>query len=200
MEFGADIVVHSTTKYVDGQGRCLGGMILCREDFLKDHLQTYLRNTGPSISPFNAWVHLKALETLDLRMRAHCANALEVANFLAGQERSSRASSIPSATIIRSTSWPGRRCLAAAVSSPSRSMAARRKPSRFARALELIDISNNLGDAKSLLTHPATTTHQRLTPEARAELGITDGMLRLSVGLEDPADLCEDLARALAVV
>ncbi len=197
MEFGADIVVHSTTKYVDGQGRCLGGMILCREDFLKDHLQTYLRNTGPSISPFNAWVHLKALETLDLRMRAHCANALEVANFLAGQKAVANVlypfrEDHPQHHLARAQMSGGGGVVTFTLDG------GKARAFAFARALELIDISNNLGDAKSLITHPATTTHQRLSPEARAELGIGDGMLRLSVGLEDTADLCEDLARALA--
>jgi O-succinylhomoserine sulfhydrylase len=197
MEFGADIVIHSTTKYVDGQGRCLGGMILCREDFLKDHLQIYLRNTGPTISPFNAWVHLKSLETLDLRMRAHCENALEVADFLGEQKAVKRVlypfrADHPQHNLARAQMSGGGGVVAFDVEG------GKAAAFRVANALELIDISNNLGDAKSLVTHPATTTHQRLSPEARADLGISDGMLRLSVGLEDPADLCEDLAKALA--
>ncbi len=197
LAFGADIVVHSTTKYVDGQGRCLGGMVLCQEDFLVDHLQTFLRNTGPAMSPFNAWVHLKSLETLDLRMRAHCQNAEHVAEFLSHQPR------------IRSVRYPFRpdhpqAALARAQMSGGGGVVTFEieggKGAAFvlARRLKLIDISNNLGDAKSLITHPATTTHQRLSPEARAELGISDGMLRLSVGLEDPEDVCADLAQALA--
>lgn len=198
MEFGADIVVHSTTKYVDGQGRCLGGMILCQEDFLKDHLQIFLRNTGPSISPFNAWVHLKSLETLDLRMKAHCANALGVANFLADQKKVTRVlypfrADHPQHNLARAQMEGGGGVVTFEVEG------GKAAAFRVATALKLIDISNNLGDTKSLLTHPATTTHQRLTPEARADLGISDGMLRLSVGLEDPADICEDLADALKV-
>jgi O-succinylhomoserine sulfhydrylase len=199
MEFGADIVIHSSTKYIDGQGRALGGVILCQEDFLADHLQIFLRNTGPSISPFNAWVHLKSLETLDLRMREHCRNATEVAEFLGRQAR------------VQSVRYPFRddhpHCALA-----RRQMSGgggvvtfevdggKKEAFACARALKLVDISNNLGDTKSLLTHPATTTHQRLTPEARLAAGVTDGLLRISVGLEDPADLCEDLAQALAQV
>lgn len=198
MEFGADIVIHSTTKYVDGQGRCLGGMILCQEDFLNDHLQTYLRNTGPSISPFNAWVHLKSLETLDLRMRAHCENALEVANFLAEQKKVTRVlypfrPDHPQHNLARAQMSGGGGVVTFEIEG------GKDAAFRFGNALGLIDISNNLGDAKSLLTHPATTTHQRLTPDARADLGISEGMLRLSVGLEDTADLFEDLAAALKV-
>jgi O-succinylhomoserine sulfhydrylase len=199
MEFGADIVIHSTTKYVDGQGRCLGGMILCQEDFLKDHLQIFLRNTGPSISPFNAWVHLKSLETLDLRMRQHCENALEVANFLTKQNKVTKVlypflPDHPQHNLARAQMSGGGGVVTFEVEG------GKEGAFRFGRTLNLIDISNNLGDAKSLLTHPATTTHQRLTPEARAELGISDGMVRLSVGLEDPADVCEDLALALKAI
>ncbi len=198
MEFGADIVVHSSTKYIDGQGRCLGGVILCKEDFLKDHLQIFLRNTGPAMSPFNAWVHLKSLETLDLRMRAHCANAAHVADFLAGEKKVSRVlypfrSDHPQNALARKQMAGGGGVVTFEVANKEAAY-------RLENALELIDVSNNLGDAKSLITHPATTTHQRLSPEARAGLGVTEGMLRLSVGLEDPADLCEDLAQALAAV
>ncbi|HEX2594825.1 MAG TPA: O-succinylhomoserine sulfhydrylase [Rhizomicrobium sp.] len=196
MEFGADIVIHSSTKYIDGQGRALGGVILCKEDFLKDHLQTYYRNTGPSISPFNAWVHLKSLETLDLRMRAHCDNAQTVADFLAKEKKVTRVlypfrPDHPQHNLARTQMEGGGGVVAFEVAGG--------KPAAFrlANALKLIDISNNLGDTKSLLTHPETTTHQKLTPEARAELGISSGMLRISVGLEDAADLCEDLEDAL---
>ncbi|TAM98063.1 MAG: O-succinylhomoserine sulfhydrylase [Rhodanobacteraceae bacterium] len=196
MEFGADIVIHSTTKYVDGQGRCLGGMILCKEDFLKDHLQIFLRNTGPAISPFNAWMHLKSLETLDIRMRAHCENAAEVADFLAEQKRVTRVlypfrADHPQAALARAQMSGGGGVVAFEIAG------GKEAAFRFARALALIDISNNLGDAKSLITHPATTTHQRLSADARAELGVSDGMMRLAVGLEDVADLCEDLEQAL---
>jgi O-succinylhomoserine sulfhydrylase len=199
MEQGADIVVHSSTKYIDGQGRCLGGVILCREDFLKDHLQIFLRNTGPAMSPFNAWVHLKSLETLDLRMRAHCANALAVADFLAGESKIARVlypfrADHPQARLARAQMDGGGGVVTFEVEG------GRAAAYRLENALKLIDISNNLGDTKSLITHPATTTHQRLSPEARAALGVTEGMVRLSVGLEDPADLCQDLSEALALV
>jgi O-succinylhomoserine sulfhydrylase len=196
MEFGADIVVYSATKHIDGQGRCLGGVILCDKKFLDDHLQTFIRNTGPSISPFNAWVMTKALETLDLRVRAMCEHAAAVADALARMPK------------VKRVLYPGRAdhpqaALARAQMSLGGSLVSfhldggKDLAFRFANALNLIDISNNLGDAKSLITHPATTTHFRLTPEARAELGITDGMMRLSVGLEDPGDLIDDLAQAL---
>ena len=196
MEHGADVVVHSSTKYIDGQGRCLGGVILCSEEFLKDHLQIFLRNTGPSMSPFNAWVHLKSLETLDLRMRAHCANAALVADFLAEQGKIVRVlypfrADHPQAPLAHAQMSGGGGVVAFEVEGG--------KPAayRLENALNLIDISNNLGDTKSLITHPATTTHQRLSAEARADLGISDGMLRLSVGLEDSGDLIDDLAQAL---
>lgn len=196
MEFGADIVIHSTTKYVDGQGRCLGGMILCTEDFLKDHLQIFLRNTGPAISPFNAWLHLKSLETLDARMRVHCENATAVADFLAAQKKVVRVlypfrADHPQAALARAQMSGGGGVVTFEIAG------GKAAAFRFARALALIDISNNLGDAKSLITHPATTTHQRLSADARAELGVSDGMMRLAVGLEDVADLCEDLEQAL---
>jgi O-succinylhomoserine sulfhydrylase len=198
MESGADIVVHSSTKYIDGQGRALGGVILCREDFLKDHLQIFLRNTGPSMSPFNAWVHLKSLETLDIRMKAHCANAAKIADFLAGQKQVGRVlypfrKDHPQHELARAQMSGGGGVVTFEVGSKEAAF-------RFENALGLIDISNNLGDAKSLITHPATTTHQRLSPEVRAGLGISDGMLRLSVGLEDVDDLCEDLAEALKAI
>jgi O-succinylhomoserine sulfhydrylase len=197
MEFGAHIVVHSSTKYIDGQGRVLGGVILCDEEFLKQHLQTFYRNTGPAMSPFNAWVHLKSLETLDLRMRAHCENAGVVADCLAKQKKVARVlypfrPDHPQQNLARAQMEGGGGVVTFEVAGG--------KPAAFrmASALKLIDISNNLGDAKSLITHPATTTHQRLSPEARLGLGVTEGMLRLSVGLEDPADICEDLVQALA--
>lgn len=196
MEFGADIVVYSATKHIDGQGRCLGGVILCDKKFLDDHLQTFMRNTGPSISPFNAWVMTKALETLDLRVRAMCEHAAAVADALARMPK------------VKRVLYPGRADhpqaeLARAQMSLGGSLVSfhldggKDLAFRFANALNLIDISNNLGDAKSLITHPATTTHFRLTPAAREELGISDGMMRLSVGLEDPGDLIEDLSQAL---
>ncbi len=196
MEFGADIVIYSATKHIDGQGRCLGGVILCDRKFLEDHLQTFMRNTGPTISPFNAWVMTKALETLDLRVRAMCEHAAAVADALARQPKVSRVlypgrADHPQADLARRQMTLGGSLVSFHLDG-GKDMAF-----RFANALRLIDISNNLGDAKSLITHPATTTHFRLTPDARKELGITDGMMRLSVGLEDPGDLIDDLAQAL---
>ena len=198
MEMGAHIVVHSTTKYIDGQGRALGGMILCDKKFLDDHLQVFIRNTGPSISPFNAWLHLKSLETLDLRMRAHCDNATRVADFLGNQRKVTRVlypfrPDHPQHNLARAQMEGGGGVVAFEVAG------GKQAAFKLANALGLIDISNNLGDTKSLLTHPTTTTHQKLSEEARAALGVTPGLLRLSVGLEDAEDLCEDLAQALKV-
>jgi len=197
-EFGADIVVHSTTKFIDGQGRALGGAILCHPDFLEDNLQQFLRNTGPAISPFNAWLHLKSLETLELRMRAHCESAARIADFLAGHGKVSRVlypfrADHPQHALAKKQMSAGGGVVTFEVKG------ARNEAFRFANALELIDISNNLGDTKSLLTHPETTTHQKLTPEARAAQGVTSGLMRLSVGLEDVDDLCGDLEQALKV-
>lgn len=196
MQFGADIVIYSATKHIDGQGRCLGGVILCDRKFLEDHLQSFMRNTGPTLSPFNAWVMTKALETLDLRVRAMCEHAAAVADALARLPKVARVlypgrADHPQAALARAQMTLGGSLVSFHLDG-GKDMAF-----RFARALRLIDISNNLGDAKSLITHPATTTHFRLTPQARQELGITDGMMRLSVGLEDPGDLIEDLAQAL---
>jgi len=198
IEFGAHIVVHSTTKYIDGQGRALGGMILCNKKFLDDHLQVFLRNTGPSISPFNAWLHLKSLETLDIRMRAHCDSATRVADFLAGQRKVTRVlypfrADHPQRNLARAQMEGGGGVVAFEVEG------GKKAAFKLANALGLIDISNNLGDSKSLITHPETTTHQKLTPEARAALGVTPGLLRLSVGLEDAGDICDDLDQALKV-
>ena len=196
MEYGADIVVYSATKHIDGQGRCLGGAILCDEKFLTDHLLSFIRNTGPSLSPFNAWVLIKSLETLDLRVRAMCEHAAAVADALAREKKIKRViypgrPDHPQAALARVQMGLGGSLVAFEIDG------GKEAAFRFANALKLIDISNNLGDAKSLITHPATTTHYRLTPEARAELGVTPGMMRLSVGLEDPADLAEDLSQAL---
>ena len=199
MEFGAHIVVHSSTKYIDGQGRALGGVILCKPDFLKDHLQVFLRNTGPSISPFNAWLHLKSLETLDLRMRAHCENATKVSDFLGKHRKIERViypfrDDHPQHNLARAQMDGGGGVVTFEVAG------AKDGAFRLENGLKLIDVSNNLGDTKTLMTHPETTTHQRLTPAARAALGVTSGMVRLSVGLEDPDDLCEDLDHALKAV
>lgn len=197
LELGADVVVYSATKHIDGQGRCLGGVVLCSEKFLKDHLHTFLRQTGPSLSPFNAWVMLKGLETLPLRVNAQCATAAKVADWLADKSHISRVlyggrADHPQSDLIRRQMSGGGQVVTFEIAGG--------KPAafRFLNALRLVRISNNLGDAKSLITHPATTTHQRLKPEARAELGISDGMLRLSVGLEAAEDLTADLEAGLA--
>jgi O-succinylhomoserine sulfhydrylase len=199
MDFGAHIVVHSTTKWIDGQGRAMGGMILCRQDFLDENLNLFLRNTGPALSPFNAWLHLKSLETLDLRMRAHCDNALKVADFLAAQPHVTKVlypfrPDHPQYELAKRQMSGGGGVVTFEVAGG--------KPAafRFANALSLIDISNNLGDAKSLLTHPETTTHMKLTQAARDAQGVTSGLMRLSVGLEDAEDLCEDLGQALKAI
>jgi O-succinylhomoserine sulfhydrylase len=198
LDLGADIVVYSTTKHIDGQGRSLGGAILANDTgFLDDQLTPFLRHTGPALSPFNAWLLLKGLETIEVRVTRQCANARTVAEFLGDR------------TGIDRVLYPGlpshpQQELAAAQMTDGGTMVAfevtggKKGAFRFLNALEVIDISNNLGDAKSLITHPATTTHERIGPEERARQGIGDGLVRLSVGLEDPADLCEDLAQALA--
>jgi len=198
LELGADIVVYSATKHIDGQGRCLGGAILCDRGFLDEHLQVFLRQTGPALSPFNAWVLLKGLETLELRVSRMTSNAAMAAEVLAGLPGMRRViypgrGDHPQADLARRQMAGGSNLIAFELEGG--------KPAAFAfaNALNLIDISNNLGDAKSLITHPTTTTHQRLTEEQRLALGITPGMLRLSVGLEDAEDIGEDLERAAAV-
>jgi O-succinylhomoserine sulfhydrylase len=197
LKLGADVVVYSATKHVDGQGRCLGGVVLGSEAYVKDHLHNYLKHTGPSLSPFNAWVMLKGLETLPLRVRAQCEGAAKIADHLAGQKAVTRVlfcgrADHPQAALAKRQMSGSGQVVTFEIAGG--------KPAafRFLNALKLIKLSNNLGDTKSLITHPATTTHQRLKPEARAELGITDGMLRLSVGLESHADLTADIDRALA--
>jgi O-succinylhomoserine sulfhydrylase len=197
MELGAHIVVHSSTKFIDGHGRALGGVILCKQDFLDAHLLSYLRNTGPALSPFNAWLHLKSLETLDLRMRAHCESAMRMCDFLENHKKITRVlypfhPSHPQHNLARAQMEGGGGVVSFEVAGGKKSAYA------MANALKIIDISNNLGDTKSLLTHPETTTHSKLTPEARLALGVTPGLMRFSVGLEDADDLCEDLAQALA--
>lgn len=197
LQHGADVVIYSATKHIDGQGRCLGGAVLCSEKFLTDHLQDFFRQTGPSMSPFNAWVMLKSLETMPLRIAAQCANAAEIADHLAGKPGVGRViycgrKDHPQADIVAKQMTGGGQMIAFEVEG------GKEATFRFQNALRLIKISNNLGDAKSLITHPPTTTHQRIGPAARAELGITDGMLRLSVGLENVKDLIDDVDRGLA--
>ncbi len=196
LEFGADVVVYSCTKHIDGQGRVLGGAVLGRRKWIEETLQPYLRNTGPTLSPFNAWLLLKGMETLGLRIEAQCARAERIADFLAARPEVAR------------VWYPTRadhpqRALAAAQMRGGGSVVTFEvtggKPGAFAamNAMRLIAISNNLGDSKSLATHPATTTHMRIGAPERARLGIADGVIRLSLGLEDPADIEADLARAL---
>jgi O-succinylhomoserine sulfhydrylase len=196
MALGADIVVYSATKHIDGQGRCLGGVVLGSAEFVDESLHTFLKHTGPSLSPFNAWVLLKGLETLPLRVARHNESAATIADFLAERPEVAR------------VFYPGR------ADHPQHELAKRQMTDGgpmvafeikggkaaafgFLNALELFRISNNLGDAKSLATHPATTTHQRLSDEVRAELGIFDNTIRLSIGLEDAGDLEADLDQAL---
>src|SRR5208282_3272596 len=196
LALGADIVVYSATKHIDGQGRALGGAVLSSEKFYRERLMPYMRHTGPSLSPFNAWIMLKGLETLGPRVERHSANARKVADFLAGDKRVARV------LFPGHKSHPQYRLARRQMAGPGTMVSfeirgGKRGAFRFLNALEVIDISNNLGDAKSLITHPATTTHRAVGPEERARMGITDGLVRLSVGLEDADDLIEDLARGL---
>jgi O-succinylhomoserine sulfhydrylase len=197
LKHGADVVVYSATKHIDGQGRCLGGVVLGSEAYVKDRLHNFLKHTGPSLSPFNAWVMLKGLETLPLRVRAQCETAARLADHLAGKPGVARVlfcgrPDHPQAALARrQMTGPGQVVTFELEGG---------KPAafRFLNTLKLIRISNNLGDAKSLVTHPATTTHQRLGPQVRAELGISDGLLRISAGLEAWSDLAADVDAALA--
>jgi O-succinylhomoserine sulfhydrylase len=196
LALGADCVVYSATKHIDGQGRCLGGVILASKAFIDTHVHNLLRQTGPAMSPFNAWVLLKGLETLQVRVAAQTAAAGRIADMLAEHPAIARViypgrADHPQADLARRQMRGGSTLIAFEVAG------AKAAAFRVANALEIIGISNNLGDAKSLITHPSTTTHQRLSQEIREGLGISEGMLRLSVGLEDVDDLIEDLAQAL---
>ncbi len=196
LDLGADIVIYSATKHIDGQGRCLGGIVLGSTEFVRGPLEAFLKHTGGALSPFNAWVMLKGLETLDLRCRAQAATASHLATALHGHPK------------LAQVIYPG------LTDHPQAALSARQMETggtvlsldlaggkaaafRFLDALRIVLISNNLGDSKSLVTHPATTTHQRLTPDQRAALGIGDGLVRISAGLEDPDDLLADLRGAL---
>ena len=198
IEFGADVVVYSATKHIDGQGRSLGGAILGTNDFVNDKLVPLMRHTGPCMSPFNAWIMVKGLETLEVRVARHCENAMAMAREMEALPTVSRVhypglESHPQFTLARQQMADSGSLLAFELEG------GKERVFRFLNALKLIDISNNLGDTKSLITHPSTTTHQRLPPEDRAALGITEGLVRLSVGLEDVEDLKEDIAQALSV-
>ncbi len=199
LALGADCVVYSATKHIDGQGRCLGGVVLGSEKFIMDNIHTLIRQTGPSISPFNAWVMLKSLETLPVRVQRQTENAATVADVLAKHPKVPRLiypgrPDHPQAAVVKKQMKGGSNLIAFEVDGG--------KPAafRFQDALRLVRISNNLGDAKSLITHPATTTHSRLTLAQRAELGVSEGLVRLSVGLEHQDDIIEDVLAALAAV
>jgi O-succinylhomoserine sulfhydrylase len=199
LKLGADCVVYSATKHIDGQGRCLGGVVLGSQKFIEDNIHMLLRQTGPSLSPFNAWVLLKGLETLAVRVRQQSATAAKAADILAAHPKIARViypgrPDHPQAAIVRKQMSGGSNLVAFVING------GKAEAFRFQDALRLVRISNNLGDAKSLITHPATTTHQRLTQAARDELGIGDGMVRLSAGLEHPDDLIEDILGALEAV
>ncbi len=196
LQLGADCVVYSATKHIDGQGRTLGGVVIASEAFIQAHIHNFLRQTGPSLSPFNAWVMLKSLETLPVRVIQQQASAKRIADVLADHPR------------VDGVFYPGRpdhpqhelalkQMLGGGTLVAFEVKGGKAGAFAFANALSIIGISNNLGDAKSLVTHPETTTHQRLKPEQRAALGIGAGLIRLSVGLEDPDDLVEDIVNAL---
>jgi O-succinylhomoserine sulfhydrylase len=196
LQLGADCVVYSATKHIDGQGRCLGGVVLASEAFVEAHLHTVLRQTGPALSPFNAWVLLKGLETLSLRVERQTRTAGALADALSGHPALERLTypgrpDHPQADVVARQMSGGSTLVALHVRDGQAGAF------RFMNALSLVGISNNLGDAKSLVTHAATTTHQRFRADERAAIGIGDGLVRLSVGLEHPDDLLADLAGAL---
>jgi O-succinylhomoserine sulfhydrylase len=200
LEFGADVVVYSATKHIDGQGRTLGGAVLGTKEFVSSTLMPFLRHTGPSLSPFNAWVLLKGMETLSLRVNAMCTTADSLARWLSAHPsvasmRYPGHASHPQFELASTQMKRGGTVLTLTVR--GREDQAKQNAFDVMNRLGLWDISNNIGDAKSLVTHPATTTHRRLSAEARKAVGITDGMIRLSVGLEDVEDLADDLGRAL---
>jgi O-succinylhomoserine sulfhydrylase len=196
LSYGADVVVYSGTKHIDGQGRVLGGAIVSTKQFKEELLKPFLRHTGPSLSPFNAWVLLKGLETMKLRVHEQSRSAEHIAGVLQRMKGVARViyphlDSHPQAALCRRQMKTGGTMVTFEVEG------AKNRAFALLKNLQIIDISNNLGDAKSLMTHPASTTHRNIGPEARAMMGITDGMLRLSVGLEEVDDLVSDLAQAL---
>jgi O-succinylhomoserine sulfhydrylase len=201
LALGADVVVYSATKHIDGQGRVLGGIVLGSAKYIADHFHPYYKHTGGAISPFNAWVMLKSLETLELRVRAQTEGAARIADHLASRKGDGIARVIyPGHHDHLQAELAHRQMKAGSTLVSFDVVGGKAAAFRFLNALSIIRISNNLGDAKSLITHPATTTHQRLKPELKAELGITDGLLRLSVGLEAPEDLMRDIDRALSAL
>jgi O-succinylhomoserine sulfhydrylase len=199
VEMGADVVVYSATKHIDGGGRCLGGVVCGSRDYIRKVLEPFLKHIGSALSPFNAWVMLKGIETLDLRVRAATETALHLARALEG------APGVARVLYPGLPSHPQHAIAAEQIGGPGTMIAfeiAGGQPAafRFLNALRIVTISNNLGDSRSIITHPATTTHQRLPAEDKVRLGITPGLVRLSVGLEDAGDLLDDLTRALAVI
>jgi O-succinylhomoserine sulfhydrylase len=199
LSLGADVVVYSATKHIDGQGRCMGGIILSSEAFIAEHIHNFIRQTGPAMSPFNAWVLLKGLETLAVRVRAQTENAARLADALASHPKITRLiypgrADHPQAEVVKKQMRSGSTLIGFEVKG------GKAGAFRCLNGLKVSRISNNLGDARSLVTHPATTTHQRLSPEARAELGISEGFIRFSAGLEHADDLIEDFAAALEKV
>jgi O-succinylhomoserine sulfhydrylase len=197
MDYGADIVAYSATKMMDGQGRVLAGAVAGSEEFIEKTLLSFIRNTGPTLSAFNAWVVLKGLETLDLRIQRQSENALKVATFLEGR--------VPRLLYPALASHPQRELAMRQMGAGGTIVSlyldgGRTQAHGLLDALELVDISNNIGDSRSLMTHPCSTTHSGLTPEVRAEMGVEEGMLRLNVGLEDPDDIIEDFDQALRKV
>jgi O-succinylhomoserine sulfhydrylase len=197
LDLGADVVIYSATKHIDGQGRCLGGVVLGTREFVRGTLEPYLKHTGGAMSPFNAWVMLKGLETLDLRCRAQAEGARAIAEAVRGHPKLARViypglEDHPQHAVCARQMETGGTMLALDL------VGGKEAAFRFLNALEVVLISNNLGDARSIVTHPATTTHQRLSREQREALGIGDGLVRLSVGLEDTRDLIADIARGLA--
>lgn len=193
LELGADVVIYSATKHIDGQGRTLGGAVLSTGSFINETLMPFTRHTGPSLSPFNAWVLLKGLETLKLRVNAACDSAEFLVEALSGHDSLTRVS-YPNGDLAKSQMLRGGTILTVDV------RGGKSASFRFLDGLELWDISNNVGDSKSLVTHPATTTHRRLGPDGRAAVGIGDGLVRLSVGLEDREDLLNDLLQSLEII
>ena len=196
LDLGADVVVYSATKHIDGGGRCLGGVVLGSRDYIRKTLEPYLKHTGGALSPFNAWVMLKGMETLDLRVRAQSAGAQQVAEALEGDARLAR-------VIYPGLASHAQHDLALAQMGQGGTVVSidlkggQEAAFRFLNALEICVISNNLGDAKSIATHPATTTHQRLSDEQKQTLGITPGLVRISIGIEDAGDLIADFRRGL---
>lgn len=197
-EYGADCVVYSATKHVDGQGRCLAGIVMGSSEFIQNNVHNFLRQTGPALSPFNAWVMVKSLEVMPYRIKQQVESAVEIADFLAEQANVQRLlypfrADHPQYELAKRQMKGGGQVVVFDLADKKAAFA-------FGNALEIVKISNNLGDSKSILTHPATTTHQRIPMEGRIEMGISEGMVRLSVGLEDVDDLKEDLEQALRVI